>query len=138
MKRVLTFGVGILTIAVPFVIVAVVTWYSKPCSVDVRYETFSKLKIGMSKKDIEAILGGPAGNYSTVIEGSLAGTLEPTFDASDQVSRREWHTDEYEITVYFDPDGKAKWIGGGRVSPLLPSMRYPPPLRQIMHHVVDP
>ncbi len=137
--------VCLLFVAASFIVHVIGTWGLTPCPVDLRPEISEKLKLGMTEKDVEAVLGGPAGNYTTrpdVFYVHLSsGVVSRAVEQHDYLTKRQWYTDKYGILVYFDPDGKAVLIdcmSGHPLSPPPPSTRYPPPLREIMHLFVDP
>ncbi len=139
MKSHIVLVVLTLGIAVAVVALAVAGWGSAPCPVDVRQETFERLKPDMGEPEVEAILGGPAGDYRTRAgvkyqRMDSAGIMFPIGERFEQGTESRWLTDGYAIYVSFDADGKAWLIYGLRALPALPSMRYPPPLRQLMRH----
>jgi outer membrane protein assembly factor BamE (lipoprotein component of BamABCDE complex) len=146
MKRTIVLLICLLVLLVSLVGLLVASWGPRPCPIDVRDETFQNLKTGMNEKEIAAILGGPPGDYRTrtdVFYFSISsGNAYRTLERFDHVTTSVWSTDECEIYVYFDPEGKAVLIDSarGHVSgpPPPPSTRYPFPLRQILHPIVDP
>jgi hypothetical protein len=142
MKRCLILLIGVLAVAGSLGLVRMAWWGTRDCPVDVRPETRAKLQIHMSEKEVEAILGGPAGDYRTRPNIDYAfvtlGHKYQVLKRFDHVTERKWHTDEYAIHVYFDPDGKAILIASACADPPLPSECYPPPLRQMLHPFVDP
>ena len=118
------------------------SWRSSSCPVDVREETSLKLKNGMTEAEVEWILGGPAGNYTTYpgVEYSFvtAGNDPQILARHAPITKRRWHTDEYAIDVYFGAEGEAIWIHSAAADEPRPSTRFPPPLRQILHPFIDP
>jgi hypothetical protein len=106
-----------------------------PCPVDVGPASFDKLQIGMNESEVEAILGGPAGDYRTrpgvwyVFAGSWSGSIDdpvPTF--------KEWETDHFAILVSFGPDGRAVGIEGAGAIKDSPFDRHP--LLQMLRRLV--
>jgi hypothetical protein len=96
-----------------------------PCPVDVRPETAERLEVGMTEGEIEAILGGPAGDYRTRNDigyfFGLVGGYSNTLHELDKATEKQWNTDQYSVLVFFDPHGKAARIyGAGAYKP--PSM----------------
>jgi hypothetical protein len=94
----------------------------------------------MTEEEVQAILGGPPGDYTTrpgVYYSRLsAGHIDP--DREKHRTKREWVTDHYAIYVYFASNGKAVLIGSAPCRAPQPSSRYPTPLREILHPVIDP
>jgi hypothetical protein len=142
LKRRGTLLCGILSL---FTIVACVivgfSWRSCSCPVDIREETSLKLKNGMTEAEVEGILRGPAGNYTTHpgVEYVFvtAGNVPQILARHAPITKRRWHTDEYAIDVYFGAEGEAIWIHSAAADEPPPSMRYPPPIRQILHPFID-
>ena len=61
--------------------------------------SFEKINKGMTLAEVEAILGAPAGDYTT----------RPTISECDVglgPGEKEWVSDEGAISVWFDPDGR--------------------------------
>jgi hypothetical protein len=127
MKRGMILLGSLLTLAASMVALGVATWWgSRPCPVDVRLETCYALKPGMSESEVEAVLGGPAGDYRTRKHVGYLFAVSGWLGNCDGITRR-WDTDEYAIHVLFSRDGKVGAILGAPgfdTSPTL-SDRYP-------------
>jgi hypothetical protein len=70
--------------------------------------SFEKINKGMTLAEVEAILGGPPGDYTT----------RPTISECDVgwgPGEKEWVSDEGAISVWFDPEGR---ILGASFSPV--------------------
>src|SRR5262245_45668655 len=81
-----------------------------PCPVDVRLETYKQIELGMSNDEVEAILGGPAGDYSSregirYVPESFGKVYSADWPA--EYMEKKWSTDGYAIWVFFGPDGTA-------------------------------
>jgi hypothetical protein len=75
-------------------------WLGKPRP-DINRANFERIKKGMTLREVEAIIGAPAGDYTT----------EPTSIVDDgwYVSGdKEWVDDEGAISVWFDPQGRIR------------------------------
>jgi hypothetical protein len=75
--------------------------------VRLRHENFPDIEIGMSQSQVEALVGGPPGNYGTVylVDKGEFTSLEGLFVPSD--ARLEvWSDDEARFEVYFDARGR--------------------------------
>jgi hypothetical protein len=64
---------------------------------------YNQLYIGISRGQVEIILGGPAGNYSAYRE------WEPTHREMG-LEYHHWVTDTHSLLMGFEPDGKARQI----------------------------
>jgi hypothetical protein len=114
MKRRPIFLISLLVLCV----LGVVFWFGanvqKPCPVNVQPESFDQLKLGMNENEIEAILGGPPGDYRRRADigylFSSSGNESQCLEGLSHVIRKEWNTDEYAIHIFFGPDDKAELI----------------------------
>jgi hypothetical protein len=144
-RRIMLLGC-VVAVAVVVVAPKVAPWCAKSCPVDVSPETRARLKHGMSRSEVESILGGAAGDYrsrpdvrySAVLSGGRLRTYETLEERYGQVTRSAWYTDEYMISVCFSSDGKVVLIQGCGASSPPPSASYPSPLREILHPLIDP
>jgi hypothetical protein len=101
-------------VGVLFVLVAgagLVTVWFRSCflSNSINLENFAKIQPGMSESDVEAILGGPAGNYSSGNYSSgWVKTKSPlrVWTGWPPPVEKAWITDEGCIVVLFDESGK--------------------------------
>jgi hypothetical protein len=137
MKRRIILSAAILALTLAVISLAVSKTGSDPCPVDVRYETFSILRDGMSEKEVEATLGGPAGDYTTGPNISFVGT-RGGLGPRHWVTKKQWKTDKFIIAVYFDSQATVVWNSYIEPPAPPPSTRYPPPLQQILHPFLDP
>jgi hypothetical protein len=113
-KRHISLLVGlVLALATLVAVLLVMRKSPAPCPVDVGPASFDKLKIGMSESEIEAILGGPAGDYRTRAGVWYMFVGPGLYSKDDPVPiTKEWDTDSYAICVNFGPEGKAIRIMG--------------------------
>jgi hypothetical protein len=67
--------------------------------------SFDRIKVGMPKREVEAILGGPPGNYTTktVISSPRRGVL------SEPGNKQSWLGNEGMVLVRFDDRGAVTW-----------------------------
>ncbi len=127
-------------IAGAFVVELITALSFRRFPVDIRHETCERLQLGMSEKEIEAILGGPAGDYTTQPNCGFyvfvnIGPVCQTPGEDGHISIREWHTDDFAIHVYFNPDGKAVLIASAGASDP-PDMRYPWLVRKMRYLIL--
>jgi hypothetical protein len=71
-----------------------------PCPVDVRGETFAKLKAGMREREFEAILGAPAGDYRTQKDGGYLFPGPGAMSRDGGGCALYWLTDEEAIQAW--------------------------------------
>lgn len=73
----------------------------------VSQQTEYRLRDGMSEQKVISIVGFPSGDYRTrtVLYGGLQRIAIP-FDGAEKCSIRTWTTNEGELIVTFDEDGK--------------------------------
>jgi hypothetical protein len=91
------------------------------CPVHVHWEAFKQLKRGMSNDEVEAILGGPEGDYRTrndiyyVFSAPGAHAKDNNGDIYRPPGsiKREWLSDEYAIELWYGPDGTVNEARGG-------------------------
>jgi hypothetical protein len=60
-----------------------------------------RIRVGMTGAEVEALLGGPPGDYTT---GPCMVTAMGLW--AEGATYRDWVSDEGSITVAFDPDGR--------------------------------
>jgi hypothetical protein len=142
MKRRIICLAGSIAFIVSIASIGLTTLNFRPCPVDVRPETLARLEIGMTESEIEALLCAPPGDYTSEpgVAYGFAGSwlCDDAVEELDQRPTSEWRTDQYDIIVYFEPNGKAVEIEFGRAFITRPSMGYPTPLRQMLHPFIDP
>jgi hypothetical protein len=89
-------------------------------------EHCDRIKVGMSRAEVEDILGGPPGDYHTVNVGNgwTGAVGDCVFVDGDTV--RTWVGHEGVISVEFDEQGRAKWLAFEEASrpPPSPSLAY--------------
>jgi hypothetical protein len=80
-----------------------------------RPENYPLVKPGMALKQVEALLGGPPGDYGWFFVGTSLMTQEG-FKAPAGSTEGIWFNDDHRIEVYFDSRGRvvalhkrAKW-----------------------------
>jgi hypothetical protein len=68
-------------------------------------ETAAKIKVGMTVAEVEEILGGPQGDYTTLL-GGLGEYRAPPNPPFEDVDDQEWIGDSGAVWVYFDRHGR--------------------------------
>jgi hypothetical protein len=92
-KKLLSFG-----ISAGLVVVVYFAFRTSAPKHNINGASFEKIKQGMTLAEVEAILGGPAGDYTT----------RPTISECDGrlgPGDKEWVSDDAAISVWFDPKG---------------------------------
>src|SRR4029077_19394887 len=64
---------------------------------------YGKVELGMSEKEVESALGGPAGDYRSPGRKYDFGYGYP--DGCESAEARQWERDEGVIVVFFDKQG---------------------------------
>jgi hypothetical protein len=73
----------------------------------ITWEHYRGVKLGMSQAEVEAILGGPPGDYRTDERISYWDYFEAGLSPHDVVARREsWYGNDGQITLGFDEEGR--------------------------------
>jgi hypothetical protein len=70
---------------------------------------FGQIEVGMSRSEVEVILGGPPGDFTT-----RRVYFEPGIALLPSVRSEWWRGDHGEITVRFDEQSRASTLGFGR------------------------
>jgi hypothetical protein len=79
-------------------------------------ESYERIKLGMTRGEVEAVLGGPPGDYTN--GPTRAGRLEPEEEIAHDVSwpggsyepwGEWWEGDTADVMVRFSPSGLAVW-----------------------------
>jgi hypothetical protein len=65
--------------------------------------TATKVRLGMTQKEVEAIFRAPPGDYSTAMRGHHAEGLPKR---PPELRREDWTADEGGAVVYFGDDGR--------------------------------
>jgi hypothetical protein len=120
--------VALVAISIFLVILPKVSLRPVPCAVHLQRETCEKLDKGMTRQQIEAILGGPPGDYTTrpdIGYGQFTLGMVSNEIQQGNVTEFAWRTDDYEITVRFDGNGRAIAIAGASGHISRPGMSYP-------------
>jgi hypothetical protein len=68
-----------------------------------RVEGFAQVREGMTAPEVEALLGGPPGDYGVKWGGSSMMTLEG-FLHPPGAEERVWFDDNHRFEIYFDED----------------------------------
>lgn len=80
----------------------------------INHDSFAKLQGGMTEKEVESILGGPAGRYveGPMIHGEPGRFVHYAKKEDLQNESKSWVTSSLEIGVTFDREGRLgkKWI----------------------------
>ncbi len=98
-KRVLSFA-GLLVVLAGVGALSV-RWLTVPVTSHISEATVARIQPGMTKAEVERLLGGPPGDYTTrsmVWALEISRLVPPGTPAS-------WLSDEGEATVYFDEEG---------------------------------
>ncbi len=79
----------------------------------ITHEGYDQLKFGMSLKEVEKTLGGPAGDYGPgkgeVLE--YGGFTIASYTVRSDPKAKRWLAQDIAITVCFDKDGRVKGMG---------------------------
>lgn len=65
-------------------------------------EAFEQIRLGMTEQEVEAVLGGPPGDYSS---GTMTFVIEGKYRRGEGTEPKDWASDEGHIRVWFG-DGK--------------------------------
>jgi hypothetical protein len=110
--------VALAGLAVVVAAVAVVLWPKPP---RVTWESFDRLHTGMSRPEVEAILG-PPGNYTTSPPGAMGESIVQDAETGEQdapgVTGLIWIAEAGIIEVNFDNVGQASRIVYSPLTPL--------------------
>jgi hypothetical protein len=110
-------------LALALLLVGTVLPLVMPWHCRVNRATFERLKVGMTRAQVEAILGGPPGDYQTrpsVPPGEF--DLARVTELSEQVWPTErWAGDQGDISVRFTPGGVVADVQFTAVAPYSPS-----------------
>lgn len=88
---------------------------------NINFHSFQKIHCGMRQEEVEAILGGPPGDYSHGIRDiKIVGKEEPEFLG---LVKKQWRSDEGIITVGFDEQGVVMEVRGS--TGFLPGKTHP-------------
>src|SRR5262249_20566464 len=68
-------------------------------------ENYPRVRVGMPQAEVEALLGGPPGNYSRPAGGEAARTGEG-FTGPPESAERVWRDDANRFEIYFDAEGR--------------------------------
>lgn len=66
---------------------------------------FAQIKAGMTQAELEALLGGPPGNYGRHANGTSMMTLEG-FETPPDAREEIWCDDSTRFEIYFDANGR--------------------------------
>jgi hypothetical protein len=84
----------------------------------------AKIQVGMTEAEVEAILGGPAGNYARPPRRyGLFGPPLPTCGGGLHILKlagtpgtvKTWEGEDYRVEVIFDADSRVSFAYGGKV-----------------------
>jgi SmpA / OmlA family len=101
-------------LAVMFAAVAVALW---PRPNRITRENYARIKLGMSRSQVRAILGSP---YDYTYGIAATGYVRPEGDWCKAVTSESWTAKDCEIWMHFDCDGNvtAKSCGGRLPGPV--------------------
>jgi hypothetical protein len=88
-------------------VIAVVLWQFSGMAPRRRLavENFAHVRMGMTLAEVEALLGGPPGNYGRFTDGMGFMTLEGYISPPGAVEQI-WCDDANRYEIYFDADGR--------------------------------
>jgi hypothetical protein len=92
-------------------------WWRLSAPPRINWDDFRQLKAGMTQEEVEAILGGPPGDYSA---GPPQNKQNITISFADDpiLTRKEWRSDTLKIAVGFDDQGRLARSGmAGDIGP---------------------
>jgi hypothetical protein len=92
-------GVG----AICVVVVLVVVYVRARCLLSIDQETCDRVQPGMSVADVEAILGGPPGNYTGLF---FKNDVCIPLTVGGSTSRKQWTGTRGVLIVFFDEQDK--------------------------------
>jgi hypothetical protein len=67
---------------------------------------YTLVRVGMSQAEVEALLGGPPGNYGRYADGETGMTMEGYAGRPPGAAERIWCDDAHRFEVYFDAKGR--------------------------------
>jgi hypothetical protein len=70
-----------------------------------RVEHFGAVSVGMTQREVEALLGGPPGDYGSPYPQEALMTLEGIIAPPGSIER-DWRDDENLFEIYFDGNGR--------------------------------
>jgi hypothetical protein len=104
-----------LAVVVLAVLVATAAWVMWPQRSRVTKENYARITAGMTRRDVETVLGGPPGDYRSgpTERASLPLDIEmlvenDALNVSDLFDD-EWEGDTAAVMVHFRPDGRVGW-----------------------------
>jgi hypothetical protein len=96
--------VGLALAAITLVIVGVWPGGNPQPRARLQVENYPRIQIGMSQAEVEALLGGPPGNYGKYADGGWMMTAEGYIAPTGSVERI-WCDDSTRYEIYFDNKG---------------------------------
>lgn len=101
-RKLLVVGLALsVLVAVALVIVGVWPKGNPQPRARLQVENYDQIQIGMSQSEVEALLGGPPGNYGQHADGGWMMTLEGYISPTGSVERI-WCDDSTRHEIYFD------------------------------------
>ena len=96
-------------------IAGAIVHHLRPAGTTVKPSAFQKIEIGMSERDVLAIVGGPPGNYATQ-RVRLYHCDEMGYRPRDLGIAKSWYFNSEYVTVWFK-DGKVQLVEWGTATP---------------------
>jgi hypothetical protein len=93
-------------------------WLLRPTS-GLKAANFSRLEPGMTRPDVELLLGGPPGDYGRYVDGEIDfgdGSVHQTFSgpSAGDAKPQCWNDDGHYFYVFFDDRGQV--VAGSKKS----------------------
>jgi hypothetical protein len=118
-RRLLLFG-----LAAGLIVLAVGNWLLRPRPTAITEENYGAIRVGMTLEEVEAILGGPAGNYGFRVERIVQTHDDIDVPRLAECRYLQWIDSRQMVGVQFDADHRVVGKDLGDVTPL-PLWRVP-------------
>ncbi len=89
-------------ISVTLVLIPRVFW--KPRRVN--HHSFDRIEVGMTRAEVQWLLGGPPGIYYPTYEGASTRSSGPAYEGPTGTLALDWWDSTERFTVYFDDEGR--------------------------------
>jgi outer membrane protein assembly factor BamE (lipoprotein component of BamABCDE complex) len=111
-----------LLVAACLIVAAGIAYLALRSSSPISAANLNKIRPGMSRGEVEALLGGPAGDYRRwhVVYNAVGVVVpegQPEADEYTSEGHEEWLGDEMYIAVKFDRAGRVESAHGLRLAP---------------------
>jgi hypothetical protein len=95
-------------------VLAVLFWLTKPNQIRISKEAYEKLQLGMTRQEVEKILGGPPGDYGPG-KGEIldnGGFTVTSHSIRTNPNAKNWLAGSYAIIVCFDDHDRVQGMMG--------------------------